>query len=195
MAVLETTLLLAAAAAYVWLALRPAPPQSGTLWAAGWGALLVAGRPVLGAPPAAVDALLGFFGALFPFFLLAGALRFAERRLPRWLLPAGVALGGLRIALRAAGANGPDLVLSTADAALVVAAAIVAARHTRADASIAQRLLGPAFLALAAMDVLSAAYGADLGVLLVPWVAAIAAASALMCLSLFFVIVFFGVLL
>jgi PAS domain S-box-containing protein len=89
------------------------------------------------------------FGTLFPWFALAGSLALADRRVPRWLLPLGLGLGGLRAALALTGplplAHAAGFVT---DLPAVLAAAVYARRAVPPEPSPAQRLLAPAFLAL-----------------------------------------------
>jgi PAS domain S-box-containing protein len=146
-------LLLAAFAAGAWWVLLLRPERSATaFWVTGWvlagasGLLTVLGDQV----PRAL--LLSYpLGTLFAALLLAGALVFAERGIPAWLLPAALALGiaraGFAAASLASAAYAVSLVL---EPIAVLAAGRIAARAApSAGATWAERLLGPAFAALA----------------------------------------------
>ncbi len=121
-------------------------------WVGGWIAaaiggvieLLAVGRPQLGL-------LVYPLGTLFPWFLLAGALVLAERRVPAWLLPCGLGLGALRAVL--AGLDAPTaayLAGFASDLPAVFVAGWFAWRAVPREApSVAQRLLPAAFVVLA----------------------------------------------
>jgi PAS domain S-box-containing protein len=154
-------LLLAGFAAGAWILLQRTEHNATALWVTGWtlagasGILTVLGHQF----PRAL--LLSYpLGTFFPALLLAGSFAFARRELPRWLLPAALALGLARAGLVAAGlpsaAYGVSLAL---EPFAVLAAGLVAARATpAADSSWAEHLLGPAFVVLAATGVVHLAW-------------------------------------
>src|SRR5688500_12886338 len=73
-------------------------------WMGGWVSAAIGGLLLLlGERWPALTAVSLPFGTLFPWFVLAGSLALAEWRVPRWLLPLGLVLGGLRASLAVAG--------------------------------------------------------------------------------------------
>jgi PAS domain S-box-containing protein len=98
--------------------------------------------------------VLHLFSPFFPALFLAGALAYAHRRVPVWLLPAAFTLGVLRCSLIVAGyrALGQGIALATEPVALIAAAGLAfgEARHSRPRS--AQRLLAPSFVGLAAVE-------------------------------------------
>jgi PAS domain S-box-containing protein len=122
-------------------------------WIGGWVAAAIGGLLLLlGERWPALTPLALPFGTLFPWFLLAGALALAERAVPRWLLPLGLALGGLRACL--ALAAGEPLAYAAGfatDLPAILAAAAFARRAVPAEPSAAQRLLAPALVLLTAV--------------------------------------------
>jgi CheY-like chemotaxis protein len=154
-AVLEWALL-ACLVSFGWLAwtvLRRPDAGPTAFWIAGWmsassGGLILAMKE-------GVDwaRFLSYpLGTLFPALLLAGAFVLVGRRPPVWLLPLGVALGAARAALSAFELTSAAYAVALAvEPIALVAAALLAFRATpTAGASLAQRLLGPSFLFLAA---------------------------------------------
>jgi PAS domain S-box-containing protein len=144
--------LLVAFAAGAWVVLQGPERSATAFWVTGWilagasGILTVLGDQV----PRAL--LLSYpLGTLFAALLLAGALVFAEREIPAWLLPAALAFGLARVGLAAASMPGAAYAASLVlEPIAVLAAGRIAARATpAAGASWAERLLGPAFVALA----------------------------------------------
>jgi PAS domain S-box-containing protein len=120
-------------------------------WLAGWISASIGGLLTMIEPRHPGPARLTFaFGTLFPWFLLAGSLVLAERRVPRWLLPLGLSLGGLRTGIALAfGAPPAYLAGFVLDLPAVVAAAVFAQRAVpREGASATQRLLAPSLLLL-----------------------------------------------
>jgi PAS domain S-box-containing protein len=121
-------------------------------WIGGWIAaalgglitLLAVGRPVL--------RLVSYpLGTLFPWFLLAGAILLAERRVPGWLLPLGLGLGVLRSVLAGFGfVPAAHLAGLVTDLPAVLAAGWFARRAVPLEeASTTQRLLPASFIPLA----------------------------------------------
>jgi CheY-like chemotaxis protein len=132
-----------------------------SFWIAGWISASAGGLIV--AMKGGVDwaHFLSYpLGTLFPALLLAGALVLAERRPPAWLFPLALAFGALRIALSAVDLVPAAYGISLAVEPLaVLAAAVFAFRATpRAGASLAQRLLAPSFVFLAAVGVVHSAW-------------------------------------
>jgi PAS domain S-box-containing protein len=125
-------------------------------WMGGWVAAAIGGLLLLlGERWPALVAVSLPFGTLFPWLLLAGALALVDRRMPRWLLPLGLALGGLRASLAAAGhlplAHAAGFVT---DLPAVLAAAAFARRAVPPEGSAAQRLLAPSLVALTGVGAL-----------------------------------------
>jgi PAS domain S-box-containing protein len=122
-------------------------------WIGGWvsasigGLLLLLGERYPLLTPLSLP-----FGTLFPWFLLSGALVLAERPVPRWLLPVGLALGGLRTALALAlGEPIGHAAGFVTDLPAVLGAAVFARRAAPPEPSTAQRLLAPSLVLLAAV--------------------------------------------
>jgi PAS domain S-box-containing protein len=121
-------------------------------WIGGWVAAAIGGLLLLLADRHPDLTLLSLpFGTLFPWFLLAGALRLAEAPVPRWLIPLGLALGVLRSGIAA---SGPETAAHWAGFATDLPAVLGAAHYARraipqSEASAAQRLLPAAFVLLA----------------------------------------------
>jgi len=134
------------------LVLRRRERTPNGYWIGGWLAAAISGLVTLLAPGRPLLGLLVFpFGTLFPWFLLAGALVLAERRVPRPLFPLALAVGLGRAAL-AAVAGEPAAYLSglALDLPVVLVAAFVAQRAVpRPPASRAQQMLAPSLLVLA----------------------------------------------
>jgi PAS domain S-box-containing protein len=130
-------------------------------WMLGWGCAGVAGLVEIASPALPVVRYLVYpLGSLFPALLLSGALAYAGRPLPRWLLPAALVWGLARAGAAAAGH--PEVAWSMALACESfgsLAAAVIAwraAKHTEATG--AERLLGPAMVVLAAVGAAHAAW-------------------------------------
>jgi len=148
-------------------------------WVVGWGSAGLGGVLTLaGAELPTVRCLAHFFGALFVGLLLGGVLVYAERRVPRWLLPASLAWGAARAAVAAAGHENAawGMALAVEPWATFVAAGIAwrsvpAARSTRAE-----RWLGPVLALLSAIGALHVgwlALGAPEAALIPLWVVAV----------------------
>jgi PAS domain S-box-containing protein len=121
-------------------------------WIGGWIAAAIGGLLTLlanGHPGLTLLALP--FGTLFPWFLLAGAIRLSEGRVPRWLIPVGLALGVLRSGIAALGSDSDAYYAGfVTDLPAVLAAALFARRAIpRREASSTQRALPAAFVVLA----------------------------------------------
>jgi PAS domain S-box-containing protein len=120
-------------------------------WIGGWVAAAIGGLLLLlGERWPALTALSLPFGTLFPWFLLSGARVLAEQPVPRWLLPLGLGLGGLRTVLAlVAGEPLAHAAGFVTDLPAVLAAAAYARRAVPAEPSAAQRLLAPSLVVLA----------------------------------------------
>jgi PAS domain S-box-containing protein len=121
-------------------------------WIAGWVVAGLAGIPVIAAGELRLLQLMTFpFGTLFPWLLLAGALEFAGRRTPVWMLPFALVFGLSRSVVAAAGHS--ELAYAMAlplEPLVTVAAGWIAHRAAFRDGSgLSRRLLGPSFVGLA----------------------------------------------
>jgi PAS domain S-box-containing protein len=143
------------AAGLYWLR-RPGNGATA-FWVLGWVAAGAGGVLLLLQTELPRARLLSYpLGTLFASLLLAGALAFADRRVPRWLLPSALGFGALRAALAASGRTTLAYGLAAAiEPALVLTAAVILFRTMRDPrASTIQRLLAPAFGLLAAGSLL-----------------------------------------
>jgi PAS domain S-box-containing protein len=138
-------------------------PTSGaaTYWMAGWLAAGVGG--ILGVVRDAFPwlSLLGYpLGSLFATLLLAGALVFAARPVPAWLLPLALVYGLARAGFVAAGLPGIALVTGlTLEPSQVLAAAwIVHCATPRPAIGLSQRLLAPSIAVLAVAGAIHVAW-------------------------------------
>jgi PAS domain S-box-containing protein len=126
-------------------------------WIGGWISAAIGGLLLLLSPGRPALGLLSFpFSTLFPWFLLAGALALGERRVPRALFPIGVGVGLLRALLAGlAGAPAAEWAGLVTDLPVLLAAAAFTQRAVpREYASLAQRLLPPGLVVLAAAGAL-----------------------------------------
>ena len=135
-------------------------------WIGGWISAAIGGLLTLLGKSYPVLGLLSFpFGTLFPWFLLAGALVLADRRVPRALFPVALGLGALRTAL--AGVAGEPLAYAAAlltDLPAMLGTVYLAHRAVPPRAASAtQRLLAPALLALTVAGLLHVAWSASGG--------------------------------
>jgi signal transduction histidine kinase len=78
--------------------------SAARLWAWAWLAFFVS-LLVSVSETASANMISHATGTLFPTLLLAGSLAFAERRVPPWLIPAGLAIGAVRGLARVWGAE------------------------------------------------------------------------------------------
>ncbi len=99
------------------------------------------------------------FGSAYPALLVAGALVYARRNVPGWLLPGALAFGFARGLLGVAGnpglAHGAALIVEPA--AVLAAAWLVRGAVGGSDASFPQRALAPALVAMAVIEAASSA--------------------------------------
>jgi two-component system cell cycle sensor histidine kinase/response regulator CckA len=154
---LGLSFLLAVLAGIAWYFARSAQEQPTSLWLTGWGFLFISGAcAVLGASLEWLRPLSHLLGPFLPAFLLAGALAYTGAPIPAWLAPSAVALGVLRWGLAQTGwaAFGHAIALGLEPAAEIVAAVVVfrfvCARG--AEATRAEHLLAPGFVAVALVD-------------------------------------------
>ncbi len=109
-------------------------------------------------------------GSLFPALLLAGALRRAERAVPGWLIPAGLAIGGGRAVLYALGLETASYGLALAFEPLtVLAAAVVVQRAASECGSRVGRLIAVWLLLIAGLEATDAYGSMRGGADSVPW--------------------------
>ena len=122
-------------------------------WIAGWIAAGASGVLILAAPDFPRLQFLTFpLGTLFPWLLLAGALVFAGRRVPGWMLPGALAYGLARSVLAAEGRADVAYALALAvEPCVALAAGWVAHRAvSHPGAALGLRLLGPSFVPVTA---------------------------------------------
>jgi signal transduction histidine kinase/CheY-like chemotaxis protein len=93
-------------------------------------------------------------GTLFPALLLAGALAFLGRSVPRWLAPAAAALGIARGGLALAGATAPLAAITLATEPVLdgIAALLLLREARRAEGGVVLSTLGAAHLGIGAME-------------------------------------------
>ena len=132
---------------------RMLPSESRGRWSAGWALLALAGFSVALSPRADGFRLGSYaFGSLFPFAMLAGALRYSGRREPLWLAPAALALALVRVWL----AKERHTDAAAAFALMVDPSAMMGAAWLVAGASRGRsrlhRAIGPGFVLLAAVE-------------------------------------------
>jgi two-component system cell cycle sensor histidine kinase/response regulator CckA len=161
---LMLSLLLLGVASVVWSLRDNNNPAA--LWAWGW-ALLASARIFLlfGDEAAWSPGMSVLLSPLLPAFMLAGALCYADREHPRWLLPAALGLGVLRWGLVRVGWTPlNDFVGLVVEPAAELGAAWLMIQATRAPGQrIAPRLVGPALALLAVLEVMTAWQMSTLG--------------------------------
>jgi signal transduction histidine kinase/CheY-like chemotaxis protein len=126
--------------------------SAAAYWIAGWMSAGIGGILVLVADELPrVAPLNHLLGSLFPFLLLAGSIALGDRRVPRWLLPAGLAIGLVRTLLAGAGlAPAAYAIALVLEIPAVAAAGVLAQRALpRGVAGPGERLVGPALVLLA----------------------------------------------
>jgi PAS domain S-box-containing protein len=127
--------------------------ESGGRWAASWALLALAGLCVALSERVPAARFLSYvFGSCFPFAVLAGALRYAGRREPAWLIAAALGVAAARVALAAAGH--PDATAALAlmvDPSAIMGAAWLVARASHGRNAWHQ-VLAPGFVLLAAVE-------------------------------------------
>ena len=148
MTALVQCLFLIALGGIIWNLRRDAPQTPMVLWAWAWVVAMTASFYVDQFESRAIAAL---FIPLFPAFLLAGAISYTQRSIPRWLLPAAVVFGCLLVLLRSTPgtAQSVDHFLSLAvNPAPLLAGGFLLYRHTRHSEFLAERLLPYSMLVL-----------------------------------------------
>ncbi len=141
MTALVQCLFLIALGGIIWNLRRDAPQTPMVFWTWAWLVAMTASFYVDQFENRAIAAL---FIPLFPAFLLAGAISYTRRLIPRWLLPAAIAFGCLLVLLRSGSepAQKLDHVLSLAvNPAPLFAGGYLLYRYTRDSEFLAERLL------------------------------------------------------
>jgi PAS domain S-box-containing protein len=142
-------------AAVTWRLTRSRESRPIALWAFGWAFLFTCMAALLiGGDAAWTKTVIHLMGPFFPALILSGTLAYAERPVPRWLLPLAFVLGATRWTLDRTGLEGLDhtiALLFEAGCVLVAAAIAFWAAH-RATPSRSQLLLAPALLAVAVIE-------------------------------------------
>jgi PAS domain S-box-containing protein len=160
------SLLLLAVASVVWSLRDNNNPAA--LWAWGW-ALLASARIFLlfGSETPWSLGMSVLLSPLLPAFMLAGALCYADREHPSWLLPSALGLGVVRWGLVGIGlAPLSDFVGLVVEPAVELSAAWLMIQATRRSGQrIASRLIGPALVLLSGLEVVTAWQMSTLGAL------------------------------
>ena len=128
MAELVQCLFIIALGGIVWNLRRDAAPSPLTLWAWAWVvAVTVSISFYQYQAPESPGAFSILFIPLFSAFILAGALAFSNRPVPRWLLPAAIGVGIARALLAIAGLSsaGSMVGLLTEPTAIFIAALLI----------------------------------------------------------------------
>jgi PAS domain S-box-containing protein len=152
---LAFVLVLPALAAVTWWLTRSRESRPIILWGLGWPFLFTSMAVLLiGGDAAWPKTVIHLLGPFFPALVLAGTLAYAERPVPRWLVPLALVVGATRWILDRAGLEALDHGIALLfEAGCVLAAASIAFRVARrADTSRSQYLLAPAFLAVAVVE-------------------------------------------
>ena len=128
MAELIQCLFIVALGGIVWNLRRDASPSPLALWTWAWVVIVTVSIFVYQyQAPEPAGAFSKLFFPLFPAFILAGALAFSDRVVPRWLLPTAIGVGVSRALLAIAGMPSADytVALLTEPTVIFVAAALV----------------------------------------------------------------------
>ena len=159
---LAVILILPALAAITWRLTRYRESRPIALWGIGWAFLFTCMAVLLiGGDALWTKAAIHLMGPFFPALILAGTLAYAERSVPRWLLPLALVLGISRWALDRAGLEALDhgIALVFEPACVLTAAAIAFGVARRAAVSRSQYLLAPALVAVAVVESATALAG------------------------------------
>jgi PAS domain S-box-containing protein len=153
---------LASVAGATWWLNRNRDASPIALWARGWLFLFASAAILfLGEREPWTETAIHLLGPFFPALLLAGALVFAGRRVPRWLIPLAFLLGNTRWGLDQLGLDYFDhwvaLVFEPVSALAATLLALVVARRDTALRS--RYLLVPAFFGIAVLEATSAGSG------------------------------------
>ena len=152
LAELVLCLLLLGVGGLVWSLRHNTNPA--VLWAWGWlviGAVTALMTSVNAVAWVRVPAHL--LSPLLPTFLLAGALAYTDRRVPTWLLPAGLGFGLLRGILGQSFPDGGHILSTLAEPAVEFAAAYLVFQVARApEATPSQKILPYTFVVVAMLD-------------------------------------------
>jgi len=148
-------LVLPALAAVTWRLTRSRESRPIALWGYGWAFLFTCMAALLiGGDATWTKTVIHLMGPFFPALILSGTVAYAERSVPRWLLPLALVVGATRWALDRAGLEGLDhaIALLFEPGCVLVAAAIAFQVAQRADTSRSQSLLAPALVAVAVVE-------------------------------------------
>lgn len=132
--------------------------RDALVWTPAWLTIGITGAlEIVGKKLPAVDAVAGFTGTLFPFVMLAGALRFSERAGERGVLAAGVVVATARLGLDGYGfstaAHGIALLVDPLP--LLAAGTVVLGFAARRRPLTLDILVGPGLLLLGGVEVYS----------------------------------------
>lgn len=179
--------ILAAGFLYVW---RRERSRAAVLWAASWVAIYAAGLCATQPYPHPISAAFAILlGQIFAALLLAGALAFAGRPTPRWLIAAALGGAAFRIAWSLlAPRQFVWVAIVLVEVPLVVAAAAILLRTAQArSAPWPERLLAPALALVAVVDLADAFQRSATdhpNALVVPWLATMLLVSLVQLVSL-----------
>ena len=141
-------LFLIALGGIIWNLRRDATQNPFVLWTWAWVVAMTASFFV---SEFRDDAIVALLMPLFPAFLLAGALSYSHRAIPRWLLPAAIGLGGVRLALYTSGLQDSERALGLAfEPAMAFFAGYLVYSPQHRPASLSQKLLPFTFVLLGA---------------------------------------------
>jgi len=141
-------LFLIALGGIIWNLRRDATQNPFVLWTWAW---VVAMTVSFFVSEFRDDAIVSLLIPLFPAFLLAGALSYSHRAIPRWLLPAAIGLGGVRLALYTSGLQDSERALGLAfEPAMAFFAGYLVYSAQHRPASLSQKLLPFTFVLLGA---------------------------------------------
>jgi PAS domain S-box-containing protein len=155
-------LMVVALAGVTWWLTRNRHARPMVLWTRGWVFVFASAAILLVGDEAAwKESVVHLLGPFFPALALAGALAYAQRPVPLWLVPLAFVLAVLRYGLEQAGLRHLDHGISLAfEPAALLAAAFLAFRVSRrAAGQRAPHLLAPAFLALAVVEAANSLWG------------------------------------
>jgi PAS domain S-box-containing protein len=149
-------------AGVTWWLTRSRDARPIALWMRGWLFMFAAAAILLlGADATWKEQVVHMLGPFFPALLLAGTLAYAERPVPRWLIPLAFALGVARGGLEQSGLEPLEhgIALVFEPGCLLAAAWLAFRVEHRADGLRSQHLLAPTFLVLAVVETANALWG------------------------------------